>query len=247
MPLLSHLAELRSCLLKIIAGITAGAAIGCYYSEAIFQLVTYPIRETSALFTLMGTTPAEAFMIKLKLGAASGFLLSLPYTFFQLWCFIAPALHEKERRFAIPFVAGCSLCFLCGVAFCFFVVLPLAFSFFLEEYQSIGVAANLKISDYLDFAIDSLLIFGVVFELPIITLFLAKLGLITHTFLIRHLRISIVIIFFAAAILTPPDVMSQILLAVPLLILYAICILVAYLFGTRLPVDRKILSDDSSR
>ena len=247
LPLLAHLRELRACLLKALLGLALGAVLGCYFSEELFEILTYPIRQTYAVFSLIGTTPAEAFMIKLKTGLAAGLLLSLPYTFYQLWCFISPALKENEKRLAVPFIVGCSVCFFCGVLFCFFVVLPFAFSFFLEEYKSIGVAANLKISDYIGFALDTLMIFGLVFELPVITLILARLGLVTHSFLIRYSQISIVIIFIVAAILTPPDVMSQILLAVPLLILYAICILVAYLFGIRPTVERKISSNDPSR
>lgn len=231
MPLMEHLRELRICLVKVIVCIAFGAICGCFISEEIFKLVTFPMRHLSLPFEFIGTKPTEAFVVKLKLSVYFGVVLSLPYVLYQIWNFIAPGLKEREKSGAIPFVSICTGLFICGVVFCFFVVLPCAMSFFLREYASIGVKANIGITEYVSFATDIMMIFGFVFELPVITFYLAKCGLVSHSFMLKNVKLSIVFIFIISAILTPPDVISQILLAVPLLVLYAICILIAYRFG----------------
>jgi sec-independent protein translocase protein TatC len=168
-------------------------------------------------------------MTKLMVGIVGGFLLSLPLTFYQLWLFIAPGLHDHERRFVLPFVALSTLCFLAGAAFCYEFVLPVAFTFFSGEFQSLNVAPQIRMEEYLSFTIKFLLVFGAIFELPILSYFLARGGLLTHRWLLEKIRYSVVVIFIVAAILTPPDVVSQLLMAGPLLVLYALCIGVAYL------------------
>lgn len=228
MPFLEHLTELRTSLIHTLSGISIATIITYYWSDLVFSILTHPIRENFQDIALIGTGPAEAFMVKIKAAFISGALLSSPYSFLQLWKFISPGLHENEKKFAKPFVFFTTFFFLAGVVFCYYAVFPFTFQFFREEYSSIGVAANIKIGEYLSFVSTLLLVFGVVFELPVLSYILARLGLLTHTWLIAKVRFIIVGIFVAAGVLTPPDVISQLLLAMPLLFFYGLCILVTY-------------------
>ncbi|MBL7662885.1 twin-arginine translocase subunit TatC [bacterium] len=230
MPLTGHLAELRTRLFHIIGGLVVATLILVNFTADLFQILTYPLLVTKKPFELIGTGPADAFMVKLTLAIAGGVLLSLPYTFYQLWLFIAPGLHEKEKKFVVPFVTATSICFFLGVAFAFFIAFPYAFDYFGAEYQSIAVQPSIRINEYLTFVIRLLLVFGTIFELPVICYCLARLGLISSEFLIKHLRIAIVLIFILAAVLTPPDVVSQLLMAAPLCVIYALCIWIAKRF-----------------
>jgi sec-independent protein translocase protein TatC len=149
--------------------------------------------------------------------------------FFQAWRFVSPGLYESEKRLAVPFAIVASLFFGLGAAFCYVLVFPVGFRFFLEEYGSIGVAPQIRIAEYLSFASRMLLAFGVTFELPVVTFFLARIGVVTHHTLIGTARYAIVAIFAVAAVLTPgPDVASQLLMAGPLLVLYVLSIGVAW-------------------
>ena len=228
MPFLQHLSELRSCMVHAACGIFVGAILSLTWAEAIFHFITSPLKEHFPNAELIGTGPAEAFVVKLKVAFACGILLSLPYTFFQVWRFVSPGLYQKEKQVAIPFVVGSTVCFLCGVAFCFFVAFPFGFEFFSDEFVSIGVKPSIRIGEYLSFAVTMLLVFGTMFELPMFSYFLTRMRLITHKWLMKNFRYAVVVIFIVAGILTPPDVMSQMLLGIPLLILYGICIVVAY-------------------
>ena len=227
MPFLKHLDELRGCLIQTSLGIAAASAICLMFSEQLVLLLTEPLRSQFGQGAeLIGTGPAEAFMVKLKTGIAVGIVLSSPYSFLQLWRFISPGLLESERRYAGPFVAVTSGCFGLGIIFCIKVVFPFAFQFFLEEFASINLTPSIKIGEYLSFAVTMALVFGLIFELPVICYFLARIGVLTSSWMKATLRYAVVIIFIVAALLTPPDVVSQTLLAVPLLILYGLSILV---------------------
>ena len=175
----------------------------------------------------------EAFFTKLKVSFIAGIFAASPVIFFQAWRFIAPGLYEKEKRLAVPFSIAASAFFLTGAAFCYWFVFPVAYRFFLDEFTSIGVAPQIRISEYLAFASRMLLAFGATFELPVVTFFLARIGVVTHRHLIAWARYAIVVIFIVAAVLTPgPDVASQLLMAAPLLVLYGVSIVVA-LFAAR--------------
>jgi len=228
MPFLQHLEELRKCLGLSILGVLIGSLISFAFASHLFALLTSPLSLAFEGRQLIGTGPAEAFIVKLKVSVVAGIILSAPFTFLQIWNFIAPGLYEKERGMAIPFVILSSLFFFIGISFCYYVIFPFAFQFFLAEFNSIGIEPTIKIGEYLAFAVKLLMVFGIVFELPILSYFLAKMGLVTHGWLIKKARYAILVIFITAAILTPPDVATQILLALPLIVLYGICIAVAF-------------------
>lgn len=233
MPFLEHLSELRTCMIRAFAGITIATILSYYWSDVVFQLLTKPIKENFADIILIGTGPAEAFMVKIKAAFISGFILSSPYSSLQLWNFISPGMHESEKKFAIPFIFSTCLFFILGILFCYYAVFPFAFKFFKDEYLSIGINANIKIGEYLSFITKLLIVFGFVFEIPIISYLLARMGLLTHTWLISKMRYAIVGIFVIAGVLTPPDVISQLLLAAPLIVFYGLCIAITYLVNTK--------------
>lgn len=229
MPFTQHLEELRDRLTKALIAVFVASIVCFFFISDIFKVITGPLSESFENASLIGTGPADAFIVKLKLAIAAGVILALPFCFSQAWGFIKPGLHDNERKYATPFVILSTLFFISGVVFCFELILPFAFSFFAEEFLSLGVNPTIKIDQYFSFVLKLLLVFGVVFELPILSFFLARLGLLSHTWLIKKARYIIVCIFLAAAILTPPDAVTQVLLALPLCIIYGICIGVAYI------------------
>ena len=230
MPFLEHLAELRTRLLISILSVLALGGFAFVWATQLFDLLTAPLLNgTDETINLIGTGPAEAFIVKLKVSLGAGLVLASPIVFYQIWKFIAPGLLDHERKYALPFVGFSSLFFISGIAFCYHMVLPFAFDFFVAEFHSIGVSPDIRIGEYLSFTIRILLVFGLVFELPILSFFGAILGIVSSNWLKTKGRIAIVVIFVCAAVLTPPDVVTQCLLAVPLMILYLLCIGIAML------------------
>lgn len=230
MSFLDHLRELRTCLVKIALSIAITTCLSLYWSEIIFSFLTAPIKNSFENFEIIGTGPAEAFIVKLHVSFLSGIILSSPSIFYQLWLFISPALYAKEKKILLPFVIISTLLFLGGNYFCYTMMFPYGLSYFYEEYQSIGITPNIKIDEYLSFITRMLIIFGVVFELPIVCFFLARLKILSHKWLLGNFRFLIVGIFIIAGILTPPDVVSQLLLAGPLCIIYALCVTICFFF-----------------
>jgi len=231
MPLTAHLEELRWRLIKALLAITVAFIAVYNFADVLFELLTRPlIALQEGPVQLIGTGVTEAFFTKLKVSAIAALFLASPVIFYQIWLFVAPGLYDTEKRYAKPFVFFATIFFVMGAAFCYIVVFPVGYRFFLAEYATIGVSPSIRISEYLSFTSRMLLAFGVTFELPNVTFFLARLGLVNHRLLIRWFRYAIVVIFVVAAVLTPgPDIASQLLLAAPLLVLYALSILVAYI------------------
>lgn len=227
MPLTGHLEELRNRLVRAVIAVFVLSVVCFMFSEQLFAFLTEPLRANFEKPQLIGTGVAEGFIVKLKVALVGGIIFAAPYCFLEAWRFISPGLYEDERSLAFPFVAASSFFFFVGISFCFFVVLPFAFQFFESQFLSIEVTPTIRIGEYLSFVTKLLLVFGVVFELPVGTFFLARLGLISSKFLIEKAQVSVVGIFIVAAILTPPDVATQVLLALPLIFLYGLCIMIA--------------------
>ncbi len=233
MPLTAHLEELRTRIIRCLGALAIAFAL-CYgFADALFAFLLHPLSALRPQQTLIiGTGVTEAFFTKLKVSLIAATFVASPVLFFQAWRFVAPGLYESEKRLAVPFSLAASAFFVLGAAFCYWVVFPVGYEFFLTEYASIGVEPQIRISEYLSFASRMLLSFGVTFELPVVTFFLARLGVVTHRTLLGVSRYAIVVIFIVAAVLTPgPDVASQMLMAIPLLILYALSVVVAYVVG----------------
>lgn len=230
MPFTAHLEELRSRLIKSVSAVVV-AFLACFvFAETILSVLTAPLlRLQTPDLTLIGTGVTEAFFTKIKVAFAFSLLLALPVILWQGWQFIAPGLYEHERRYTRQFVFFGTLFFVLGAWFCYGVIFETGYEFFLRRYQAMGVRPAIRIGEYLSFSSKLLLAFGIIFELPVLAYFLTRVGLIDHRFLIGQFRYAILFIFLLAAILTPPDVVSQVLLAVPLTALYGVSIAVAYL------------------
>jgi sec-independent protein translocase protein TatC len=229
-PLLEHLRELRKRLIAIIAILIAGMILCYNFSQAVFNVLTKPYFDFFPPNSLIGTGPAEPFILKIKVAAFAGMLLMSPLIFHQIWLFISPGLLEHERKKVLPFVFITSSLFLLGTVICYYEILPFTFAFFKGEYDSVGLTPQIRISEHLSLVLQALFGFGIIFEVPVLSYFLAKLGIITHKTLIGGFRYAIVGIFIIAAILTPtPDIFNQCIFAFPLLILYGVSIIVAKL------------------
>jgi len=232
MTLTEHLEELRWCLLKSALAIVIASSICYFFSASVFGFVVAPLRQNlQPGQNLIGTSVTEAFFIEIKVALAAGVFSSCPIIFYQVWRFIAPGLSAREKKWVLPFVACATLFFLGGAYFCYRIVLPVAFKYFIEQYETMGVNPAIRIGEYFSFFFRMLLAFGVTFELPVLTFFLVRLGIWDFRFMIRSFRYAIVVIFILAAILTPtPDVINQCLLALPMLVLYVLSIAVAYIW-----------------
>lgn len=232
MTLTEHLEELRWCLLKSFAAIILASGLCYFFSDAIFKFMVAPLRQSLRPGqSLIGTAVTEAFFVEIKVALAGGVFFASPVIFYQIWRFISPGLSLREKKLVLPFVFCATLFFLGGTFFCYRVVLPVAFQYFIEQYGTIGVTPAIRIGEYFTFFFRMVLAFGVTFELPVFTFFLVRLGIWNYRLMLSSFRYAIVVIFIVAAILTPtPDVINQSLLAGPMLLLYLLSIGVAYLW-----------------
>ncbi len=260
MPFIEHLRELRTRLRNAILALTVGFVIGFMFSQELFVILARPLGET---WNQVGNEAAgdpvlyfnsliEPFWVYLSVALWGGIFIASPVIFHQLWLFIAPGLYRRERRYGVAFAIASAFLFIGGALFCYFFVLPAGYRFFLdysthnlaEIQRGMGVDYNvadaialqplLGMDAYLSFVKKLLLAFGLVFELPLVLLFLALAGVVTHRGLWRFNRWFTVIAFVIAAILTPgPDVISQIFMALPMIVLYNVSIGLAYLVSRR--------------
>ncbi|MFN2424934.1 MAG: twin-arginine translocase subunit TatC [Candidatus Binatia bacterium] len=236
LPLTGHLAELRKRLGRALLAVTVTFAV-CYpYSSILFEFLEAPLRSSAAAnnleFQIVGTGIAEAFFTRLGVSFVGAVFLALPVILYQLWKFIVPGLESTEARYAKWFVVFGTIFFLAGAAFCYVMVFPVGFPFFLQEYADIGVDPVLRISEYLSFTSRMMLAFGVTFEMPVVVFFLARAGFVDHRQLLAYARYAVLVIFIVAAVLTPtPDAASQLMMAVPLMVLYVVSIGVAWFFA----------------
>jgi sec-independent protein translocase protein TatC len=238
MPFTSHLAELRSRLIKSSLAV-AVAFFACYTAvDDIFAILAAPLRRLDIRgLTLIGTAVTEAFFTRMKIAFFAAVIVASPVLLWQAWQFIAPGLYEHEKRYSRSFVLIGSVFFIGGAAFCYGVVIQQGLGFLLHRYEAIDIQPMLQVGDYLALVSRMVLAFGVMFELPVLTFFLARVGLIDHRFLSRHSRYALIAIALLAAILTPPDLISQVLLMVPLSLLYLVSIAVAY--AARFKMNRR--------
>ncbi len=246
MTLWEHLDELRGRLVKMILAFLVGAITAWTQREWLLIVITKPFVEAWKEIglkdgpSLVFLAPAAQFVAYIRIAAIAGFVMALPLLLYQVWAFIAPGLYSKEKRYAVPFVvASCGL-FAGGGYFGWKYAFPIAFKFLLGMGDRVGeldVKATITVNDYLDFVTRMLMAFGIAAELPVVVFFLSIAGIITYRHLIKFFRYFLVLDFIVAAIITPPDMMSQLLLAIPLAMLYLLSIGVAWMFGRRPPAD----------
>lgn len=217
--LIDHLTELRTRLIYAFLGIAIGMGVCWAFSEQIMDLIRHPIQPYLTEGGLIFTGVMDKFMAHIKVSLLGGVILSCPFWLYQLWKFIAPGLYESERKYATGFILCGSLLFLVGVSFVYFFVYPVAFEF-LMGFGGMEDKPMISIAEYLSFFTMTTLLFGLAFELPLFLVILALIGLIDAQFLRKNRRYAFVVMAFAAALLTPPDVISMSMMLVPLSLLY---------------------------
>jgi len=234
-PFTAHLEELRRRLIVCFIAVGIGFVLSYGFKEKLFHILTRPligVMETGDKLIFTGLP--EAFFTYLKVAFLSGIILATPILFYEFWMFVAPGLYEKEKRLLVPIVSLSTVFFVGGAFFGYFIVFPYGFKFFLGFASDI-IKPLPSMREYLSFASKLLLAFGLVFELPLIITFLAKLGIVSVPFLKKNRKYALLLFFIGAAILTPPDVVTQIMMALPLMVLYEISIIGARIFGKKNP------------
>ncbi|MCE5312109.1 MAG: twin-arginine translocase subunit TatC [Nitrospiraceae bacterium] len=245
LPITKHLEDLRKTIIVSLVAVLATFIVTFTFSEEIFRSLMFPLKYTLDFsvhdmfinfvpqdklkdMKLVFLGPAEAFWMNIKIAFVASIVMALPVIFSQLWRFISPGLHNKEKKYVLPFIVSATLLFLIGAAFCFFIVLPFAMSFLLTYKVGDFLMPMLSVGQYADFCLKFILAFGLVFELPIIILFLTRMNIISTRTLARNRKYSVLIAFILAAFLTPtPDAFNQTLMAVPIILLYEIGILLS--------------------
>lgn len=228
MPVTDHLEELRARIIKCFVAIVVGFFISFTFSQQLFDFLTYPlVKAMPEGGKLIYTSLQEAFVTYMKIAFFAGIFMAAPVIFYQIWKFVIPGLYEKERTYVVPFVIMACIFFIMGASFAFFVAFPVAFTFFLS-FANDRIQALPSMKEYLSLCMSLIIAFGITFELPVVMFFLARMGLVDHTKLKKYRKYALLIISTAAAFLTPPDVLSMILLIIPLYFLYEISILVVY-------------------
>ncbi len=227
MSILGHLNELRRRLFRIVIIVVLGFVAFYGVSEPLYAFLSAPLQACMPEGSkLIYTSPQGAFFTYMKVALVASLFGTSPFSFYQLWAFIAPGLYREEKRAVLPLAFFSSIFFLAGAAFCFFLVFPIAFQFFMG-FATDTIVPMISVEEYLSFALKLLLAFGLVFEMPLFAYFLSRFGILTPDFMRRSRRYAILVIFIVAAILTPPDVFSQCLMAIPMLLLYEVSIYVS--------------------
>lgn len=227
--LTEHLADLRQRIVNSLLGIFLVTGLSYAYSDIIFNAIRQPISPYLPTGGLFFSAPADKFLVHLKLSLVCGVIFSCPIWLSQIWLFVAPGLYKNERRYAAGFIFAGSFLFLLGVAFAYFGVLPMAFEFLLN-YGGDQDKPMIMMDSYLSFFTQMCLIFGAAFELPLVLVVLGMLGIVSQKFLRKNRRYAIVILSILAAIITPPDVYSMLMMLVPLVGLFEISIILVGFF-----------------
>jgi len=226
-PFMAHLEELRRRLVACAIAVGVGFVVSYVFSERLFQVLIMPLKAVMPEGErLIFTNLPEMFFTYMKVAFLSGVLLMAPFIFYQLWMFVAPGLYQREKKYVIPFVVASTILFVGGSLFGYFVVFPFGFRFFIG-FSNEYVKALPSVREYFSFAIKLLFAFGIIFELPVVIFFLTKMGMVTPEALRRQRKYAILLAFVVGAILTPPDVITQFMMAIPLMALYEIGILVS--------------------
>jgi sec-independent protein translocase protein TatC len=233
MPFLEHLDELRSRLLVSVAALGVGFVTSWIFVERLLDFIFVPLTATIKGGKFQYFEPGEAFMLRMKLAALAGLFLALPVILWQAWRFVAPGLYRDEKRLAIPFVLMSTVFFTLGAAFSHYVAFPWTMQFF-ASFERPDTVFFPAIAPVFAMYVKMMLAMGLVFEMPTAVFFLARLGLVTAGFLVRHFKYAVLLIFVVAAIATPgQDFASQFMMAGPMLVLYLLSIAIAWLVGRR--------------
>ena len=239
MGLLEHLDELRKRIIVALSAVAVGALLGFTVGDRMFEFVMQPLRKALPPNAVMiYTEPTEGFSVYLQVVLLTGILLASPVVLWQVWAFIAPGLYGREKRIVVPFVVSATCCFVGGAAFSHYIAFPAAVTF-LASFSNDYILFRPRLGPNFALYIRMVLMFGIVFQMPTLTMFLSRLGLVTARWLIRHVKYAVLLIFIVAAVATPTtDPSGQVILAVPMLVLYAISIVVAWVCAPRALMTR---------
>jgi sec-independent protein translocase protein TatC len=238
-PFLSHLKELRDRILVCIIALGIAFIFTYYFKEKIFAFLMQPfIRVMPEKSSFIFTGVTEAFITYFKISIVAALFVCSPVMLYEFWMFVSPGLYAKEKRYVYPFIFLGSLCFICGALFCYFIVMPSVYKFFVS-YAAEYIIPMPDLKSYMSLTLKMLIIFGLIFELPLVAFYLSKAGIINFRMLSTKRRYAILGIVILSAIITPPDMASQLLIAIPLWGLYEISILIARFFGKKEIGDEK--------
>jgi sec-independent protein translocase protein TatC len=233
LPLTAHLQELRKRLILSFVAVGGGFALCYTFAEKIFDILAAPLlKMMPAGGSLIFTSVAEAFFTYMKVAFISGLILASPFVLYQIWAFVAPGLYRHEKKYVVPFVLAGSFFFAGGILFAYYIALPVGFRFLLG-FATDFIKPLPSMKEYLSFSIKFLLAFGLVFEFPVVLVLLARIGVVDAKTLARQRKYAILLIFIFAAILTPPDIISQVIVALPMIGLYELSILLSKIFGKK--------------
>lgn len=236
-PFFSHLKELRDRLVVCIVAVAIAFIFTYYFKERLFDFLMQPfIKVMPAKSSFIFTGITEAFITYFKISVVAALFIAAPVILYEFWMFVSPGLYENEKKYVYPFIFFGSACFIAGALFCYFVVMPNIYRFFVSYAQDFVIPMP-DLKDYMGLTLKLLIIFGIIFELPLVAFYLSKAGIINPTMLRKKRRYAILTIFIISAVITPPDVVSMILVAVPLWGLYELGILIAKIFGKKEALD----------
>lgn len=242
---ISHLVELRNRLVRAIGAVLVIFLCVAYWTKDIYSFLAKPLLAVlPAGASMIATDVTTTFFVPVKVSMLVAFMIALPYVLYQMWAFVAPGLYQHERRLVVPLLFSSTLLFFVGMAFAYFLVFPMAFKFF-ADFTPVGVTMATDIDKYFNFVLTMFIVFGIAFEVPVVEVLLVKIGAVTVPQLKEIRRYVIVAIFVVAAIVTPPDVFSQLALAIPLCILYELGIILAGFLGKPLTDEQKKAMTDA--
>jgi sec-independent protein translocase protein TatC len=222
MPLMHHLAELRRRVIWVLLIFAVAFGAGWFLSDGMLQILAKPLLRAWPDGTMVYTGLADALLLQFDLAAMFALFVTIPATIWHLWAFVSPGLKSNEKKLILPILIVSPLLFMAGAAFAYWIMFPMAFGFLVSESSSMGIPGMLlpNVKDYLSFTIGLLKVFGLAFQLPLVLIVLNRLGILSRELVVKSRRYAIVGIFIIAAILTPPDVLSQLILAIPLVLLF---------------------------
>nr|WP_320191109.1 twin-arginine translocase subunit TatC [uncultured Desulfobacter sp.] len=240
-PFTEHLGELRDRLIHAFIAVGLGFAVAYFFKEKLFELLTAPLvtaMAKSGNAKLIFTGLPEAFFTYLKVALLGGIVLATPVLFYEFWMFVSPGLYREEKKYLLPIILLSLIFFIAGSSFGYFIVFPYGFQFFLG-FTTETIQAMPSMKEYLSFASKMLLAFGFVFELPLVLTFLSRMGLVTPAFLKKNRKYALLLFFVGAAVITPPDVVTQVMMAMPLILLYEVGIIGASIFSRKASVQEE--------